>query len=187
MPRVLGIALEPVPGVRLACHSSSGSGVTHANPDACGMVVHHDHMLDYIHSALLDKLSPRVPGHPHGRPDYGKAFSNFLRSQRKVILERVMTATTPSGSPIVRFRPTHVCELLNAVDGNSKLRAKEARPDEGSLIRFWSMTPDELRECVFEKKTWDDIYDADRGGRNRRDAVDALVRTLIADYRRGGE
>ena len=158
MPRVLGIALEPVPGVRLACHSSSGSGVTHANPHACGMVVHHDHMLDYIHSALLDKLSPRVPGHPHGRPDYGKAFSNFLRSQRKDILER-----------------------------NSKLRAKQARPDEGSLIRFWSMTPDELRECVSEKKTWDDIYDADRGGRNRRDAVDALVRTLIADYRRGGE
>lgn len=160
--------------------------MTHASPHACKMVVHHDHMLDCIHRALLDKLSPRLPGHPHGRPDHGKAFSDFLRSQREVILERIMAATTPCGRPIVRFEPTHVCELLNAVDGNGKPQAKGARPGEDSFITFWSMTPKELEQRAWGEKTWDDIYDADRGGRDRRDrrdAVDALVRTLIAEYR----
>lgn len=61
MPRVLGIPLEPVLGVRLTCQEPSKLGMTHASPDACKMVVHHDHMLDCIHRALLDELSPRVP------------------------------------------------------------------------------------------------------------------------------
>lgn len=186
MPHILGNKLESVSSIEFTCPKPDTLAISIARSCRCEMVVHHDHILDFIHGALLNKLSPPDTGHLYGRPDHGQAFSNFVNLNRHNILERIREAKTPNGMRIIRFEPTRVCQSLNAKDGNGKPKAKYTCPTESEIIKYWSMTPDELQRCARTKKAWDTIYDADLGKIERYDAADALVKTLLAEHYRQG-
>lgn len=144
---------------------------------------HHDHLYDAFHKDLLNMLSPVDPAGTRRRPDFGRAFNEFLRGRGADLLERIGAGRTRSNLPLIRFPTTLVCDRVNAVDGNGKVAERRRRVDLEDLTH-WSMKPEELLQVHSRRRTWKEVLDADVERAERRSGVTKLARTLVDEYRR---
>lgn len=173
MPRALGTTLLAHPLIFVTCCGGC----------RCRRVPHHDHIYDAFHQDLLDMLSPVDPARSRHRPDSGRAFNEFLRGRSTHLFERIAAERTRSSLPLIRFPTTLVCDRVNAVDGNGKVKERPRRADPEDLT-YWSMTPEELLQVHSGRRTWKKVLDADVERHERRSRVKELARTLVDEYQR---